>query len=363
MFSMAHRRAGNEVEIATLDGPKDGPAHDGYSGVIDCPIHCCGPGFSNYCYSSKLKDWLRTNYPRFDGIIVNGIWQYHGAAVHSVVAGRKPYVIFAHGMLDPYFRERYPLKHLKKLPYWLLQERRNLRDAQAVCFTSQEEQRVAAIGFPLPQFRGVVIPYGTPGPTGDPAQLRQAFLNGWPSLKDKKYFLFLGRIHPKKGCDLLLEAFARAVPQDLSLVMAGPDESGWGNELREKSSSLGIANRVVWTGMLRGDAKWGALYGAEAFVLPSHQENFGIAVADALACGTIPLISDKVNIAPDVVQDGAGLMDTDTVEGTISLFARFLALSIDQRREMEEKTLDCFRTRYRLDNSAPEVYRALGIAK
>ena len=79
--------------------------------------------------------------------------------------------------------------------------------------------------------------------------------------------------------------------------------------------------------MLRGDPKWGALYGAEAFILPSHQENFGIAVADALSCGAIPLISDKVNIASDVAADGAAIVEPDTLDGTHRLLERFLALS------------------------------------
>jgi glycosyltransferase involved in cell wall biosynthesis len=114
--------------------------------------------------------------------------------------------------------------------------------------------------------------------------------------------------------------------------------------------------------MLRGDAKWGALYGAEAFVLPSHQENFGIAVADALACGTIPLISDKVNIAPDVAADGAGLMDTDTVEGTVRLLETFQGLLADRKAEMRAKTLECYRRRYALGNAAQAVYRAMGLA-
>jgi len=114
--------------------------------------------------------------------------------------------------------------------------------------------------------------------------------------------------------------------------------------------------------MLRGDAKWGALYGAEAFVLPSHQENFGIAVADALACGLIPLISDKVNIAPDVAADGAALMEPDTLEGTIQLIERFQALTEEERSAMRANALNCYQRRYALGNAAQEVYRALGLA-
>ena len=362
MFVRAHQRAGNEVEVATLDGAADGPASDTYQSLVSCPVHPCGPGKTNYGYSPRLDAWLKANYQRFDGVIVNGVWQYHGVAARRALAGRKPYVVFAHGMLDPYFKDRYPLKHLKKLIYWTLHEHRNLNSAQAVCFTSEEEKRVAAEGFPFRRFRGVVVPYGTMGPEGDPETLKQVFFEQWPAVQGKKYLLYLGRIHPKKGCDLLLQAFAQVAEPELQLVMAGPDETGWSTELRAMAERLGIANRIAWTGMLRGAAKWGAFYAAQAFILPSHQENFGIAVADALACGTIPLISDKVNIAPDVAADGAGLMESDDLPGAIRLIERFQALSPGERAAMRTNALACYQRRYALGNAAQEVYKALGLA-
>ncbi|MGB6690563.1 MAG: glycosyltransferase, partial [Terracidiphilus sp.] len=111
-----------------------------------------------------------------------------------------------------------------------------------------------------------------------------------------------------------------------------------------------------------GAAKWGAFYGAEAFILPSHQENFGIAVADALACGAIPLISDKVNIAPDVAADGAGLVEEDTLDGTLRLIERFAAMGPAERTGMRERGLACYARRYALANAAAELYRAMGLA-
>jgi glycosyltransferase involved in cell wall biosynthesis len=356
MFVLAHQRAGNQVEVATLDG-----RNEAFRDRVDCDVHPCGPGRTTYGYSSPLEHWLRANFARFDGVIVNGVWQFHGLVARRVLAGRKPYAVFAHGMLDPYFQRRYPMKHLKKLAYWLIAERRNLRAAQAVCFTSEEEMRIAAEGFPGRDFQGVVIPYGTAGPTGDRAALKAAFVAAFPALTGKRYLLFLGRIHEKKGCDLLIEAFAQVAPKTFSLVMAGPDEDGLRPRLEELVQRLGIADRVHWTGMLTGDPKWGALYGAEAFLLPSHQENFGIAVADALSCGTIPLISDKVNIARDVEADGAALVEPDTLDGTRRLLERLGAMTPDERDEMTQRGLRCYRNRYALANAAVELYRALGI--
>jgi glycosyltransferase involved in cell wall biosynthesis len=200
------------------------------------------------------------------------------------------------------------------------------------------------------------------GPTGDPEDLKQAFYAQWPDLRGKSYLLFLGRIHPKKGCDLLIEAFAREARPDLHLVMAGPDETGWGAELRIQAQRLSVSERITWTGMLRGKAKWGAFYGSQAFILPSHQENFGIAVADALACGVIPLISDKVNIARDIAADGAGWIDTDTVEGAGRLVATFQSATFEKLGEMRKRALDCYRRRYALNNAAEALYSVLGLA-
>jgi glycosyltransferase involved in cell wall biosynthesis len=356
MFVRAHQQIGRQVEVATVDDPQSG-----YDKLVNCEVHACGPQLSGYGYSQQLVKWLRANYSRFDGVIVNGVWQFHGVAARRILSGKRPYVVFSHGMLDPYFMRRYPLKHIKKLLYWTLQEHRNLNRAQAVCFTSEEEMRVAGIGFPFRKFRGVVVPYGSPGPNGNPDELRLAFQRQFPDLANRQYFLFLGRINPKKGCDLLLEAFAQVAPQGMHLVMAGPDDAGWRPELEMQAAKLRISDRVHWTGMLRGDVKWGAYYSAEAFILPSHQENFGISVADALACGVIPLVSDKVNIATDVEKDGAGLMETDTVDGTRRLIERYLTMSPSARDEMRRQAIVCYEKRYALNGASMAVSNALGL--
>ena len=361
MFALAHQNVGNVVEVATLDAPGSASNLDAPQHRMQCQVHALGPGAGTYGFSARLEPWLVANRHRFDGAIVDGVWQYHGVAARRAFAGKLPYVVFSHGMLDPYFMRRFPLKHLKKLAYWMVEERRNLNQANAVCMTSQEEVRTAGEGFPFCRFKRVLVPYGSAGPEGDPAAQREAFLRAWPELAGKQFLLFLGRIHPKKGCDLLLEAFARAAAPEMRLVMAGPDEVGWTAELRSKAEQLGIAGRITWTGMLRGDEKWGSFYAAEAFILPSHQENFGIAVADAMACGLVPLVSDKVNIAAEIAGDDAGLMETDTVEGTARLIARFQAMSEDERGEMRRVAKACYQRRYSLADSPHAVNRALGL--
>jgi len=356
MFVEAHRQAGNEVEIATLDAPN--PA---LQASVNCPVHTLGPGILPYGYSPRMKHWLQENYERFDGAIVHGIWQYHLLAARQVLSGRRPYLVFSHGMLDPYFKHRYPFKHLKKWIYWVLTEHKNLHQATTICFTSEEEKRSAGIGFPRVRLHGTVIPYGTAGPTGDPEHLRKAFYQAVPGVQAHPYFLFLSRLHEKKGCDLLIRAFAEAADPNYHLVMAGPDITNIRPELQNMARRLGVADRIHWPGMLRGDAKWGAFYAAEAFALPSHQENFGIAVADALSCALIPLVSDKVNIAPEVAAADAAFMEPDTIPGTISLIKRFHALSADEKAEMAQRGLRYYKEHFSPRNSSQLLCRALGL--
>jgi glycosyltransferase involved in cell wall biosynthesis len=109
--------------------------------------------------------------------------------------------------------------------------------------------------------------------------------------------------------------------------------------------------------MLTGDAKWGAFYGAEAFILPSHQENFGVALAEALACGKPVLLADKVNIAKDLAEDGAGLMELDSPDGTLRLLQAWIAMSEQARKEMAEKARQCFRLRYDMRANAKMIMR------
>src|SRR5260370_12331831 len=96
--------------------------------------------------------------------------------------------------------------------------------------------------------------------------------------------------------------------------MARPDQQLSSAKVKATAAAAGIGDRVFWPGMVIGDAKWGAFFGSEAFILPSHQENLGIAVAEALACGKPVLLAYKVNIAEVIAEDGAGPLSFDTAQ-------------------------------------------------
>jgi glycosyltransferase involved in cell wall biosynthesis len=347
----------HHVEIASLDPP-------GAPYVKECPlpVHPLGPAKLSYAFSARLIPWLRANRSRFDAAIVNGIWQFHSfGAWQALHSSSTPYVLFTHGMLDPWFKKRYPLKHFKKWMYWPWAEYRVLRDARAVLFTTEEERVQARSSFWLYRCNEMVVNYGTAKPKGDPQLELQEFFSRYPELRNKKLALFMGRIHPKKGCDLLIEAFARVLgphPQ-WHLVIAGPDQIGWQKQLNHRAQQLGLASRTTWTGMLGGSLKWGALRAAEVFVLPSHQENFGVVVAEALAAGVPALISNKVNIWREIEADGAGMVGEDTLQGTCDLLRAYVELPDRETVAMRQRARTCFEQRFEIDKAAETLQAIL----
>ena len=354
------------IEVASMDDP-DAPW------VRDFPleVHALGPVSTlfrklNYYYTPRLVPWLRAHIHEYDAVIVNGLWMYHGFATwRALKKSHVPYFVFTHGMLDPWFKHTYPLKHMKKWLYWPWADYRLLRDAKAVFFTCEEERTLARQSFWLYRCNEKVVGYGTAVPAGDAESQREAFLGEFPDLRNRRLLLFISRIHPKKGCDLLIEAFSRVAGQDASLhlVMAGPDQTGWKRELAAQSEKLGIANRITWTGMLSGDIKWGAYHTAEVFVLPSHQENFGIVVAEALACGVPTLISNKVNIWREIEAEEAGLVGNDDLAGTISVLQKWLCMTVTEQQKMKQNALGCFKKHFEINAATKALYAAIGGSK
>jgi glycosyltransferase involved in cell wall biosynthesis len=271
-----------------------------------------------------------------------------------------PYLVQTHGMLDPWFKRTYPLKHLKKWAYWPWADYQLLRDAQAVLFTCERERELARQSFWLYRAKEQVIAYGTASPPGDPEAQRRAFLAQWPELQGRRLLLFLGRIHPKKGVDLLIDAFAAVAARDprLHLVVAGPDGVGWQTALEARAKALGVADRICWPGMLSGELKWGAFHVAELFCLPSHQENFGIAVAEALACSLPVAIGEPVNISREVAEAGAGIVHDDTAAGTTAALQEWLELEASEREAMGERGRALFEQRFEI-GAAAQQFRLL----
>ena len=354
-LAYAYEKIGVDAEVLCQDSP-GAP----FLSALSFPVHALGERrIGGFGYSPLLRRWLRQNAARFDGLIMHGLWSYPGMAIRTAAARAGiPYVVFAHGTLSPWFKQ-YRLKHMKKTMFWPLQYP-VLRDARSVLFTSAIERDQATSSFRPNHWRATCIPYGISQPDGDPAAQIDTFFEKIPSLRGRRFLLCLSRLHPVKGCDLLIGAFARVahLDPDLCLVMAGPDQIGWKAELQNQCTQAGIGDRVHWPGMLTGDVKWGALRATDAFVLPSHTENFGVGIVEALAAGRPVLISDKVNISSDIQADGVGLVEEDTAAGTERLLQRWIAMPREQREAMADRAHTSFVNRYSMERAAAAI-RAL----
>ncbi len=346
-LAAAQRRRGDAASIVSLD-PADASLPD---------VRVLGRHSHGYGYSPELVPWLRAHAVEFDVVVVHGLWQYQTFGVwRALRGGPVPYVVFPHGMLDVWFKRAHPLKHAKKWLYWPWSEYRVLCDAAAVCFTAEEERRRARQSFWLYRANERIAPIGIQAPDGVPAAERAAFAAACPELGGEPFILFLGRVHPKKGVDILLRAYAAAYrgrPGAPRLAIAGPSpDDRYRAELKALAASLAIAAAVTWLPMITGDVKWGALRSCATFALFSHQENFGVAVAEALACGRPVLLSDQIAICREIEMDGAGFVASDTVAGAVEALARWRDCPAANRAVMAACAEDCFRQRYEINQAA-----------
>ncbi len=318
--------------------------------------------WGRYGYSPRLVSWLRAHVGRYDAAIVHGLWNYaaFGAARVLPSAG-VAYFVFAHGMMDPWFRRRSPLKHLGKQVSWLAGEGRLLARARAVLFTTQEEQQLAHGQFWGHRYRGAVVGFGVTSPPAPTRGQAEAFQALAPALGGRRYLLFLGRIHGKKGLDLLIQSFAGIASRqpNLDLVVLGSGDPELVRSMQALARQLDVQHRVHWPGWLHGDAKWGAVRGAEALALLSHQENFGVAVAEALACGLPVLVSDRINIWHEIETAGAGLIGTDTREGAAALLARWVDMAPAERVAMGQAAKALFDDRFDAAKVAPALIETM----
>lgn len=349
-LSVAYEASGCTVHVATLDEPSAPWIKD-----AGLPVFALGPRYlGKWGYAPAYRGWIKSNASRYDLIVIDGIWQYHSFGAWSALKGTGvPYVVFTHGMLDPWFKRRYPLKHFRKWMFWPWADYRVLRDAKAVLFTCEEERRLARRSFWLYKARGVVVPFGTSMPPGEHDLQKALFLERFPGLKKKRVLLFLGRIHEKKGVEMLIRAFAAHAESmrenSVALVIAGPDDGDYAVRMKALARELGVADQILWTGMLRDKLKWGAFRVSDAFILPSFQENFGIAVAEAAACGVPVLISDQVNIWREIEEADAGFVAPATIAGTERLLSNWLKAPSDEMGRKRVNAHKCFLENFLID--------------
>jgi glycosyltransferase involved in cell wall biosynthesis len=350
-------------EIVTLDSPE-----------ADC--YPLGPGSGFGQYSSRLLPWLKANISNFDVCIIHGLWSYHTFAAHKAIhylqkqPGNKKLpriLVMPHGMLDPYFQQAKErrIKAIRNWFYWKFIESRVVNEADGLLFTCETELLLARETFsPYHPKKEYNIGYGIESPPAYLESMDKAFKSSCKGLDGAPYLLFLSRIHSKKGIDLLLKAYLelhnimRLASEKLpKLVIAGPGlDSKFGKALKgQLAGTPEFENEIFFPGMLSGEAKWGAFYGCEAFILPSHQENFGIAVVEALACSKPVLISNQVNIWREISTEGGGIIENNTINGALNMLIRWIDLTPEKKSQMSVRALNAYQNHFTLNRTAQKI--------
>jgi len=271
-----------------------------------------------FALSPALSSWLRQHIHAYDLLHVHAIFSF--PSTWAMLQARRagvPYLVRTIGQLSPWSLSQSPARKR-----WMLRlvERGNLNAAAALHFTSRaEQQEAAALSLTPPS---LVLPLGV---SVDAAPAREVP----PAAAGPVRFLFLSRLHPKKGLERLIEALAllqRQQPEaDWTLAIAGSGPADYERALRRLAQQSGIDPRCRWLGHLEGSTKERELLGADWLVLPSAAENFGIVVAEALACGTPVILSPEVAIAHLVGDAGAGLISSSDPPALALTLGRGLA--------------------------------------
>jgi glycosyltransferase involved in cell wall biosynthesis len=318
-FSQALAAQGAEVTILTTDSngdtgqlplnvPLDRPvAQDGYH----VRYFRCSP-FRRYKFSLGLLQWLAQHAHEFDIAHIHALFS-PVSSMAALVARTQglPYVLRPLGTLDPADLQK--KRRLKQI-YAALLERPNLAGAAAIHFTSNQEAKISE-RFGLIT-RDLVLPLGVTPPllnaadATQPAAQPEAELAKFKIPGDRPSVLFMSRIDPKKGLDLLIPALeallAEGLPFHWILAGSNPQEPGYEAQIRAQIQASPLAAHTTITGFVSGALKTALIRQADLFVLPSYYENFGIAVAEAMVASIPVVISDQVHICNEVQQSEAG---------------------------------------------------------
>lgn len=283
-------------------------------------------------YSRPLAQWLERNINNFDLAHIHAVFSH--ACVAAARACKKnvvPYLVRPLGTLDPWSLKQ---KSARKRLFWYLGVKQMLNRAAAIHYTSDEEKRLAETELGLSG--GVVIPNGLDLSFIHHQTRRQTepFDTPRSEIGHDPYVLALSRIHPKKGFELLIESFASLKNSGLfgswRLVFAGDGDAGYVDQLKALARRRGLNGDALFVGWLEGDRKYAALKEASLLAMPSYQENFGISLIEAMACGVPVLVSPHVNLAPEIEKAGAGwvaALGEDKLTGALAE-----ALSNEQER-------------------------------
>jgi glycosyltransferase involved in cell wall biosynthesis len=267
---------------------------------------------SEYKISLSMTNWLFRHVADYDIVHTCAIFSYPVLPAHWACQWHKiPYIMTPHGMLEPWAMS---YKGGKKRLYYTLFEKPALQKAKAIQITaSPEADGVKSLGIKTPV---VFVPNGIHRQDFERLPSPEKFYQEFPDTRNKALILFLGRIDPKKGIDLLAPAFAKVHHQfpQTHLVVAGPDNIGFLPTAESYFAQAGCLDAVTFTGMLAGSLKYAALAAASVYVAPSYSEGFSMSVLEGMASGLPCIITTGCNFPEASAAQAAHVVKIDADE-------------------------------------------------
>lgn len=325
-LAQAQAALGLNVHVLTGDCPSDSP--------IRADLESAGVQITDYQLRGRTAALravgaiheLSKALLDSDVLHVHGVWNLLPTLAAEVARRRRlPYVVRPCGMLDAWSLTQRPWR--KRIHLGLV-TRRILEQAALIHATTPQEQiEVRQLG-PLPPV--LVRPNGV-DERAFAASSEMLSEELKPLFARSRVVLYLGRVHPKKGLDLLVQAFAETKSDGTCLLVVGPRDAGYYEDVQAQISRLGLTDRVKFLNPLYGPERFSVYAASHVFALPSQQENFGITVAEAMACGTPVIVSPEVALSAAVKETDSGLVVTRNPTA--------FAQSIDQTLMNEEQRL------------------------
>lgn len=267
-------------------------------------------GYGNLTFSPALFIEAKSILKEYDLVVLQGVWNFPFFAVAYLAKKYNiPYIIVPRGTL---YKETWEMKSkLYKDILYNLVIKKMLLNAASIQFTTLDEKN-SVLKYLNIDLVNYIIPNSIDLSKYLELPEKNEFLNKNEFLKGKKIILFFGRITQKKGLDILIESLnlLKEQRQDFILLIAGPDSQGYWASIEKQVKDYSLSSYVKYIGMLEGKDKLRILVDTNIFILPSYSENFGMSVVEAMSAGLPVIISNKVGIYNEVIQENAGIVTT-----------------------------------------------------
>ena len=314
---------------------------------------------NTYRFSLKLYFWLVKYRDNYDYFIIHGIWQFITLVARLVLKGK--YLVFVHGQLDPFFKINF-FKRIKKQIYWYLVEKRNLLNSTSILLTSTGEKK--SLNKTFVNTEGIkknIVKYGIFKQKINRGKVLKQFYSQFPLLKHNNFYLFLGRFHEKKGCDIVIKSVNKLKNKfSNKILFIGPmTDSRYEVYIKRLVKKYNLQEKILFSNALYGDSKWGAILASKGMVLASHGENFGISLVESLSLGKPVLTTYKVNIARDILKYNAGLISKDTISNFSKILIKFDKLNKKELMKISNNALNCFKNNFDLSSTKNSLGKLL----